>query len=451
MTDAVALLRSAIGTDAVLTDPDLLSGYTTDWTGRYSGDCLAVVRPRSTEDVARILAVCDGTQTPVVPQGGNTGLVGGSIPFGRSQPLPVVLSTKRLGDVGPVDRASWQVTVGAGVTLESVQSIARSAGLYYGVDLAARGSATIGGTVATNAGGIRVIAYGMTRAHIVGVEAVMPGGAVVSRLSGLAKDNCGYDLAGLLCGSEGTLGVITAVRLQLQSPPGATSLALVGLTTMTQVVEALELTKRASTRGRGRLLAAEVMDGDSVSRLCALRSLPWPLERRWPYLLLVEVEDGGQAAGLPLDDYGDVVVATDTAQRARLWGYREQLPELFAGERVLKLDVSVPVSRLPDFVAAIEDLIGRGRQVQRWGVLGHVGDGNLHVQLVEPADESSIDHDILVAVARFGGSISAEHGIGRQKASKLNLSRSGPDIAIMKAIKLGVDPRGIMNPGVLFA
>ncbi len=299
------------------------------------------MRPATTEEVGRVLATCSALGVPVVPQGGNTGLVGGSVPAAvASGPLPIVLSTRRLDALGEVDDLSGQVTVGAGATLGDVRRHAADAGWSYGVDLAARDSATIGGTVATNAGGIHVVAYGMTRAQVVGIEAVLPDGSVVSHLSGMLKDNTGYDLGALLCGSEGTLGVITAVRLRLHRPVGRTTVALVGCASY---AEAIGLMSSAVAPGI-RLLAAEVVDETGLELAAALHGVAWPLAERHPVVTLLEVVDGGDASGLVGLDDADVAVGLDASEQARLWAFREGQGEAFSSLGVChKLDVSVPL------------------------------------------------------------------------------------------------------------
>ena len=451
-------LRTAVGADHVLTDPALMEGYLVDWTRRWSGPAYAVVRPGTTDEVAAVIAACAASGVPVLPQGGNTGLVGASVPAAEPGSLgpPVVLSTRRLTRCDPVDTVSGQVTVGAGVTLGEVHRHAQAAGWAYGVDLAARDTATIGGTVATNAGGIHVIAHGMTRAQVMGIEAVLPDGSIASHLAGLPKDNTGYDLAGLFTGSEGTLGVITAVRLRLHRPPAATSVALIGVPTYDAGLQLLQSGVRAGVP----LLAAEITDQTGMELAMRVSGLPWPLAERHPLVLLLEIADGGSGDGFNADvlDGLDVVVGLDSSERARLWAYRELQSEAFSsyatdtcGGAAHKLDVSVPLVHL----AACSDEIRRRMDsypgIVAFGVFGHLGDGNIHVEIVGPApDDDNVDRLVLEAIGAYGGSVSAEHGIGRAKAPYLSVSRSPQEIAAMRAIKTALDPMGIMNPGVLF-
>ena len=444
----VGMLREIVGPGHVLTATELVAPYATDWTRRFSGPCLAVVRPGSTAEVARVVAACAEASIAMLPQGGNTGLVGGGVPATHPGPmgLPVIVSLRRLSHIGEVDQLSGQLTAGAGALLGDVQRHAAAAGWMYGVDLAARDSASIGGTVATNAGGIHVIAHGMTRAQLTGIEAVLPDGSVVSHLEGLLKDNTGYDLAALLCGSEGTLGIITAVRLRLHRPPGRTSVALIG---SPSYASALELMSSATSP----VLAAEVIDDTGMDLAGRVTGLAWPLAQRWPLVVLLELIDGGDGSGFEslLDDDADAVVALDAAERARLWEYRERQSEAFSSLGVVhKLDVSVPLVSLAQCADELRSIVDAFSDVTVFGVFGHLADGNIHVEIAGPnADDTRVDHAILECVARYGGSISAEHGVGRAKAGELHLCRSAPEIAAMRAIKRALDPAGLMNPGVL--
>ena len=440
-------LTAIVGPDHVLDDPSLMDQYVEDWSRRWRGDAALVVRPGTTQEVADVLRECTSRGVTVVPQGGNTGLVGGSVPAPGSS--SVVLSTRRLDSLGEVDDLSGQVTVGAGATLGDVQRHAKAAGWHYGVDLAARDSATIGGTVATNAGGIHVVAFGMTRLQIVGIEAVLADGTVLSHLSGMLKDNTGYDLGSLFCGSEGTLGVITAVRLRLHRPVARTSVALIGASSYDEAIALMSSAVDPSVR----LLAAEVTDEQGMDLAAQLNGTAWPLERRHPLVVLLEVEDGGDASGFTgLDDEADVVVGLDASEQARLWAYRESQGEAFTALGIThKLDVSVPLPSLAACADELREIVGGWPTVQNFGVFGHLADGNIHVEMFGPdADDLGVDLAVLECVARYGGSVSAEHGVGRAKAGELHLCRSAEEIAAMRAIKAAWDPAGLMNPGVIF-
>lgn len=428
-------LRDLLG-DRFVTDPQVCAGYGIDWTGRFHGEVLAVARPRSTDEVAAVLRHCNAERIAVVPQGGNTGLVGGSVP----QHSSLVLSTTGLRDVGTVDPVTAQVTVGAGVTLAELQEIAHAAGFEYGVDLAARDSATIGGTVATNAGGIHVVAHGMTRDQVVGVEAVLASGEVVDSLRGLAKDNTGYDLAQLFCGSEGTLGIITRVRVQLQPPWPDTVVAMLGVQSYGDAVGIASDLRVAGARIR----AAEVFEWFGFELAVRHAAAVPPLTRQTPLVMLVEY--AGESV-LP----EDAVVAIDQRDRARMWEFREALSDRMAREGLVhKIDVAVAPSFLDHLAMRITQILADPGVHARL-VFGHLLDGNLHVAFVGPAgDDTMLEAQILQAVADVNGSISAEHGIGRQKAHALHLSRSAAEIDAMRAIKHALDPNEILNPGVLF-
>jgi len=442
ITDALARI---VGDAHVLTG-DLAAGHEVDWSRRFGGPSMCVVRPGSTIEVSEVMRVLSQQHVPVIPQGGNTGLVGGGVPASAGPP-PVIVSLTRLDWVNPVDELSGQVSVGAGATLGAVQRHANSAGWQYGVDLAARETATIAGTVATNAGGIRVIAHGMTRSHVTGIEAVMADGTILSHMKGLAKDNTGYDLVGLLCGSEGTLAIITAVRLRLLPPDGATSVGMIGVADYAQALAVM-----ARARAAGRVLAAEVIDAVGMDLVMQVAGLPWPLQQRHRLVVLLEVADGGDASGLAFDVGDDAIVALDARDQGRLWEYRERQSEAFSSLGVIhKLDVSVPLPQLAACASELADLIGTFPDVTAYGVFGHLGDGNIHVEIAGPAPEDlAIDRAVLSHVASYSGSISAEHGVGRAKASDLHLCRSAEQIAAMRALKGAWDPQGVMNPGVIF-
>ncbi|HET9077459.1 MAG TPA: FAD-binding oxidoreductase [Acidimicrobiales bacterium] len=451
-------LTAIVGPSQVLVDNDVRAPYEVDWTRRFHGPAAVVVRPGSTAEVAAVLAECSAQRTPVVVQGGNTGLVGGGVPAPESAggPRPVLLSTTRLDSLGPVDEAAAQVTAGAGVTLARLQTAASARGLVFPVDLAARDSATVGGMVATNAGGLHVLRYGPMRTQVVGLEAVLADGTVVSRLSGLIKDNTGYDLSQMLIGSEGTLAVVTAARLRLVPDHPERVVALLGLPGTAEALAAVETVRR---RVEG-LQAAEIFFAEGLELVRSHSGLAAPLGRPWPAYLLLEcagLTDPSEAffealSGLDLPDDA-TAVAVDPAGQARLWAYRERHTEAISSVGVPhKLDVTLPRGRLAEFEAAVRRVVGAAAPGSRLILFGHVGDGNLHVNVIgPPADDESVDEAVLELVASMDGSISAEHGIGRAKAAWLHLSRSPSELAVMRAVKAAVDPAGLLNPGVLLA
>lgn len=436
-----AELAEVVGAAHVVTDPDLRAGAETDWTGRWRGTARAVVRPGTPAEVAAVLAACAAASVPVVPQGGNTGLVGGGVPAGVAGAL--VLSTRRLTGLEPV-LADGTVVAGAGATLAAVQAHAAAAGWQLGMDWAARDSATVGGAIATNAGGLRVLRWGPARAQLVGAEVALASGALLSRVDGPVKDSTGYDLSGLLCGSEGTLGVLTRLRLRLVPPlPPGRVVALVGVPGIAAAIGVLAAVRRAVPD----LAAAEIV-GDSGM---ALLDLPAPLPARHAAYLLVEVVGTADELAEALagaDGVGDAVLAADPADRARLWRYREEVsPAVTAAGVPIKLDVSLPAARLAGVWDALPALVGTGRTV----LYGHLAESNLHVNLLDvpDAEEEAVADRVLRLVAAAGGSISAEHGIGRAKTPWLHLTRSPAELAVMRAIKNTLDPTGILNPGVL--
>jgi FAD/FMN-containing dehydrogenase len=442
-------LVEVVGAAHVLTDPDVTTPYGEDWSGRFAGPVLAVVRPASTDEVAAVVRLCVAAGLPVLPQGGRTGLVGGSVP-GANDPPMVVLSTVRLSRLDPVDAAVGQVTAGAGVTIAALHAHARDAGWMYGVDLAARDSCTVGGTVATNAGGIRVCCYGMTRRQVLGVEAVLPDGSVVSHLGGLLKDNTGYDLAGLMVGSEGTLGVVTAARLALHRPPRGSAVALIGVR---DAAHALEIVDTAVPHG-SRLLAAEIIDSPLLRVICEHASLPWPLRGVHPHVLVLETESvlPGDVS-MDLDDDVDVVVAVDAAGKARFWDYRDRAGEAITAFGIThRFDITVPRRSWDAFVVEATSRLEVVDDVELVFSFGHLADGNVHFEVIGPApDDERVARIVLGTVAELGGSISAEHGVGRAKAPYLSLSRSPAEIAAMRALKQALDPRGLFNPGALLS
>jgi FAD/FMN-containing dehydrogenase len=442
-------LAALVGAEHVLTDPDVTRSYETDWTGRFSGSSLCVVRPGTTDEVASVLRLCSSAGQRVVVQGGNTGLVGGGVPAGGE----VVLSLTRLTEVGAVDVAAAQVTVGAGVTLATLQATARAHDLEFGVDLAARESATAGGLVATNAGGIRVLRYGSMRAQVVGLEAVLSDGSVLSRMAGLAKDGTGYDLVGLLAGSEGTLAVVTAVRVRLWPRLTERAVALLAMES-TEAAVALLPSLRADLPS---LSAAELFYGAGLALVRKHSGLAAPFAAEHPAYLLVECSDRTdpleQLAAVVENAEGllDATVATDVAGQRALWAYRETHTESISAEGVpVKLDVSVPTSRLPELANALDATIRAVCPEAVPVVFGHVNEGNLHVNVLNTGDlHEEVTDAVLQLVASLQGSISSEHGVGRAKAPWLALSRTPAEISAMQAVKRALDPTGTLNPGVL--
>jgi FAD/FMN-containing dehydrogenase len=447
--DPVQEWRDIVGGANVLTAPDDVAPYVTDWTGRFVGRHTTVVRPGSTAEVAEIVAACRRSGTAIVPQGGNTGMVGGGVPLHGE----VVVSLRRLATVGEVDPVGHQVSAGAGATVEAVQLAAAAVGLRYAVDFGGRGTATVGGSVATNAGGINLIRYGGTREQLVGIEAVLGTGDVVRRMTGLVKDNTGYHLPSLLCGSEGTLGIVTEARFRLVPAVEHRVLAVVAFADVPAAVAAAS----AWRRGLRDLEAAELVLHDGVSLVAEQFGLPLPFPVAHPVYVLVE------AAGStdPTDELADAVaavagvrdvaVAPDEARRAALWRLRED--HALAINRVgvpHKFDVTLPQHLLGEFVDRVPAVVTAELPDARTWIFGHVGDGNLHVNVTgAPPDAPALDDAVYGLVVAMGGSISAEHGIGTAKSRFLAMQRSPAELAAMRAIKTALDPDGIMNPAAI--
>jgi FAD/FMN-containing dehydrogenase len=448
VADLIAALRIAVGDAYVRTDPDLVAANVVDWTKRFVGATPAVVQPGRVEEVAAVLRLCGEQRVAVVPQGGNTGLVGGSVPLHGE----IVLDLRRLDALGPVDARTGQVTAQAGVTIARVHEHARAAGWMYAVDLGARDVATVGGTIATNAGGLHVIRYGGTRHQLVGVEAVLADGSVIRRLDGLEKDNTGYDIGQLLCGSEGTLGVVTAARLRLVARPAHTVVALLAFDDIDTALDAVG----ALRRDVDSVQALELFFRSGLDLVCAHLSLPHPFVAAHEAFVLVEAAahtDPTDALGAAVAQLAtaDVAVATDDAAARALWRYREGHTEAINLEGApLKLDVSVPADRMSEFVQCVPERVHAVAPRAAVWQFGHAGDGNVHVN-VTAYDESDepVTAAVLEYVAELHGSISAEHGIGTAKRPYLRLVRTPAEIATFRAIKHALDPFAILNPNVL--
>ncbi len=441
-------LRRVVGEAHVLADPDTRAGYEHDLTGRFSGEASVVVRPGDTRQVADVVRLCAAAGQPLTVVGGGTGMVGGAVPRSGE----VVLALTRLDELGPVDPLAATVDCGAGVSLERLQAHARAADFDFPVDFASRGTATIGGLVATNAGGALAARYGMTRAWVAGLEAVLADGTVLSRLAGLLKDNAGYDLTGLLVGSEGTLGIVTRARLRLTPLLRARTVALLALESLDDAFALLRVLRERAPS----LQAADYFHAEGMELVCRHRGFARPFDRLYDTYVVAEcaarsdptgeLADAAESAG---ELVRDAAVASDSEGRRALWGYREGLNEAVAARGVPhKLDVSVPLAAVPAFERDVRATVAAGWPEAKTFLYGHLGDGNVHVNVVGPdAGDESVDDAVLRLVARHGGSISAEHGVGVAKTRWLALTRSEAEIAAMRAIKAALDPKGILNPG----
>ncbi len=461
-------LRQIVGAAHVLTEGDL-SAYEQDWRKRTHGKALAVVRPASTAEVAAVVKACAAAGAPIIPQGGNTSLSVGSTPDGSG--TQVVLSLTRMNQVRSLDRDNLTMTVEAGCILQTLQETADKAGLLFPLSLAAEGSCTIGGNLGTNAGGTQVVRYGNTRELCLGLEVVTPQGEVWEGLSGLRKDNTGYDLRDLFIGSEGTLGVITAATMKLFPQPAAQLTAWAAVPSMEAAVRLLGLAHQHLGAG---LTGFEAMGQFALSlvikHMPQLRVPFAGLDSAPPYYVLLENSDSESEQHarerfealleLAFEDgcVLDAVVAESLAQAHELWHIRESIPLAQAEEGLnIKHDISIAASRIPDFVAHTDALLVREIPGVRLVNFGHLGDGNLHynVQAPEGGDareflrtqEERVNQLVYDAVAKFGGSFSAEHGVGQLKADKLVHYKSPVALQMMRAIKQALDPQGVMNPG----
>ncbi len=458
-------LKSIVGAAHVLVDGDL-SAYELDWRKRSRGKALAVVRPANTLEAAAVVKACATSSISIVAQGGNTGLVGGSTPDESGQ--QVVLSLGRMNTVRSIDAANMTMTVDAGCILQTLQETAEKAGFLFPLSLAAEGSCTIGGNLATNAGGTQVVRYGNARDLCLGVEVVTAQGEVWEGLSGLRKDNTGYDLRDLFVGSEGTLGIITAATLKLYPMPAARLTAWAAVPSMQHAVTLLGLAHKHLGAG---LTGFEVMGQFALSLVA--KHYPQqrvPLWQDHPYCVLLENSDHESEAhartqfeklletafedGCVLD----AVVAENLTQANQLWHIRESIPLAQAEEGLnIKHDISIAVSRIPEFVATTDALLQAAIPGVRLVNFGHLGDGNLHYNVQAPFDgnskaflrdkEAEINTLVFDSVAKFDGSISAEHGIGSLKIDKLEHHKSPVALGMMRAIKQALDPHGVMNPG----
>lgn len=466
MQTLVRCLTGIVGEKHVLTDASAMAAYLTEERNLYHGRALAVVRPGSTQEVSEIVKACFETGTPIVPQGGNTGLVGGGVPdeTGRS----VVLSLGRMTAVRDIDLDSDTVTLEAGVTLQHAQDTAAEHGRLFPLSLASEGSCTIGGNIATNAGGTAVLAYGNTRDLVVGLEVVLADGRIWNGLRKLKKDNTGYDLRHIFIGSEGTLGIVTAAVLKLFPAVRSRETAIAGCSSPEQ---ALAVLRRARAEAGSALVACELMPRiglDFVLRHAA--GTRDPLQSSHDWYILVELASPNAPSlrdnletilgeAIESGDVDDAVLAETMDQRASFWKLRHMLSEVQKHEGgSIKHDVSVPLAELPAFLQEACDAARRLVPGCRPVPFGHVGDGNIHFNVSQPPDANKqsylalwqeMNEVIHAIVIRHGGSISAEHGIGRLKRSLLPRVKDPVEMQLMRDMKRTLDPSGILNPSVI--
>jgi FAD/FMN-containing dehydrogenase len=458
MTDILSLLQQKLGADTVLGGADVSRRYHVDYTGENPCAPVALVRPASTEELSRALEICHAHGQRVVIQGGMTGLAGGSTPRAGE----VAIALDRMSGIEEVDRAAMTLTALAGTPLERVQDAARDADLTFPLDMGARGSCTIGGNIATNAGGNEVIRFGMVRNLVLGLEAVLADGTVVSSMNKMLKNNSGYDLKQLFIGSEGTLGVVTRAVLRLFPRLPSCCTALAGVA---DFPAALDLLQTVQSRLGSSLSAFEVMWApyfDCVLEITKLRS---PLSEGFPLYVLIETEGFDQVADQAQFDetlawalesgiIGDAVVAQSEKDTQHFWEIRDGIgeitPRLYP---LLVFDVSLPLHEMEDFLARTDSALRqRFAQVTNL-VFGHVGDNNLHLAITtgKEADMPAVCEIVYEAVGAHQGAIAAEHGVGTLRLPYLRYSRSPTEIALMKRLKKALDPRGILNSGRVFA
>ncbi|MBK7901265.1 MAG: FAD-binding oxidoreductase [Azonexus sp.] len=462
--DLVASLACLVGPAQVLTGPEELAPYLTDWRGRYRGAARCVVRPGTTDEVAAVVGACAAAGVPMVPQGGNTGLCGGATPAPDGNAVLITLG--RLNRLRTVDAANRALTAEAGCTLTAIQDAAAAVGCLFPLSLASQGSCQIGGNLSTNAGGVQVLRYGTARDLVLGIEAVLPDGRLWNGLRALRKDNTGYDLKQLFIGAEGTLGIITAASLKLFPRPAVQATAWIKLPHPEAAVALLAGAQQAFD---ARLTAFELVSEAALALV--MRHIPGARRPTavapWYVLAEVSAVDGAAPLVADLEAWlagalakglvGDAAIAQSAAQAQALWHLRESISEAQKIEGVsIKHDIAVPVSRIPEFLARAGALVESTFPGLRVVAFGHVGDGNLHYNLSRAEAEGNAAfvarqeevhrcvHDL---VHDLGGSISAEHGLGQLKRDEIRRYKSEVELALMASVKAALDPRGLMNPG----
>jgi D-lactate dehydrogenase (cytochrome) len=458
-------VRAIVGPAGLLTLPHELAPYATDWRKRYAGKPLAVVRPASAAEVAQVVRACLDARTAIVPQGGNTGLCGAATPDASG--TQIVLNLSRMNRIRGVDTRNNTMTAEAGCILANLQKAAEGAGRLFPLSLAAEGSCEIGGNLSTNAGGTAVLRYGNARELVLGLEVVLPSGEVWEGLRGLRKDNTGYDLKQLFIGAEGTLGVITAAVLKLFPLPKSHATAVVALQSP---AKALALLERAQGTCGERLTGFELFSDFCLSLVLKhFRDTAAPFPRRFPHYVLMELSDTQSGEGvrnlvesvleaaLEEEDILDAALAQSGTQARAFWTLRDFISEAQAHEGPnIKHDVSIPISHIAEFIATTDAELERAHPGVRMVTFGHLGDGNLHYNVSAPegvAPDAFVTHTEAInltvhdSVARFGGSISAEHGLGQLKREEIRRYKSPLELELMRKIKRTLDPHGIMNPG----
>ncbi len=460
MTDLLAQLAALIGPDHVSQEPSVLKSHGLDWTRFYEGDPLAVVFPRNIEMLQQIVQFAFKHKLPLVPSGGRTGLSGGAVAKQRE----LVVSFDKMNKIGAFNEIERTVEVEAGVVTEALQNFAVEQGLQYPVDFASSGSSQIGGNIATNAGGIKVIRYGLTRDWVQGLTVVTGRGDILDLNKGLVKNATGYDLRHLFIGSEGTLGFIAKATIQLTDQPVNPEVLLLAVDQMTDVIKVLSRFRQTLT-----LNAFEFFSELAIQHVLRERGKPHPFGAASNYYVLLEFEHATEqdmeeamacfeacvAEGLVTDG----VVSQSESQRADLWQYREAISESITPFTPYKNDIAVRIEQIPDFLAQVDQLVNDAYPDFEIVWFGHIGDGNVHLNILKPktwqVDDfkrecEKVSDTVMSLVAQFNGSVSAEHGVGLLKRDQLKYSRSPEELAAMQGIKQVFDPAGIMNPGKMF-
>jgi FAD/FMN-containing dehydrogenase len=464
MSDLVERFTAIVGPQGLVSDAAAVQALATDWRKRYAGAPLAVLKPATVEEVSAILRLATETRTAIVPQGGNTGLCGGATPDTSGQ--QVIVNLSRMRRVSNVDAIGNTISVEAGCTLAEVQRAAEEVDRLFPLSLASEGSCEIGGNLSTNAGGVHVLRYGTMRDLVLGLQVVLPSGEIWDGLRGLRKDNTGYDLKQLFIGAEGTLGIITAAVLKLFPKPKTKAIALAAFDTPQ---EALALLAHVQSTCGDRLTAFELMSAPCLALVRKhFAQIPPPFERSYSQYALIELSDCAQgdldemlqdALGDALDGglIRDAVLADSLRQASDLWALRENISEAQAAEgKNIKHDISLPVASIADFIRDTDAELKRAYPHVRMVVFGHLGDGNLHYNVSAPEgvangdflrEQPIINRIVHDAVHRFGGSISAEHGLGQYKREEILRYKSAVEMELMRTLKRSLDPLGIMNPG----
>lgn len=460
--ESVKFFQSVVGENHVLTEPSDLKAWGTDWTKVFEPKPMCIVKPDSTEQVSKLLAYCYANELAVTPSGGRTGLCAGAVaPAGE-----VIINLSRMNKIIEVDTVGLTITAEAGVTTEALQEAAKSKGLFFPLDLASKGSCQIGGNIATNAGGVKLIRYGGTREQVLGLEVVLANGDILDMNVALRKNNSGYDLKHLFIGSEGTLGIVTKAVLRLVPKPRNLQIAIMATDSFTKIPQILT---EASLAGVS-ITAFEFFT--QVAHRIVLKHLPGarsPFQEMAPFYVLLEVEQPGSEPEIEsllekLFEAGlitDASIAANSTQFKEFWGLRENITESLAAHgQVRKNDISLAIDKLDGFVTALESLLATKNPKDMDLVLfGHIGDGNLHINYVSPKTRDSkefhlearaIEEDVFKLLSKFKGSISAEHGIGLTKKKDLHFTRTPDEVAWMKKTKAIFDPKGILNPGKIF-